>query len=310
MHLPDGFLNDPTCVCTTFLGAAALGTGLAQLRRHSDVSGARIAVVGAGAFAAQMVNLPIDHGTSGHVLGAALAAIVLGPWAAMLAMTVVLVAQCLLFADGGVSTLGANVLNMAVIAVLVSAGVYQAARRAMPGTAGAMLSGGLAAWASVMAAAAACSLELAASGTYALADVLAAMSRVHFVIGAGEALITAGAVGLMAAVVPGFLDPASSSPRSHRRSMIAALALAIIVAGVFAPFASTSPDGLERVAADLQFASLARASDVPAIAADYVMPGVSWEPLAIAIAGLFGIAVVYAATYGASRAALARVRKI
>src|SRR5437870_3113515 len=113
MHIPDGYLTDPVCALTGATAAAALGVSIAGIRRARDSNSCQwMAVTGAGVFAAQMINFPIDHGTSGHVLGAALAAIVLGPWAAMATMTLVLVAQCCLFGDGGLTALGANALNM------------------------------------------------------------------------------------------------------------------------------------------------------------------------------------------------------
>jgi len=302
MHIPNGFLTDPVCAATTLASAAALGYGIARLRRDEFASSAPLmAATGAGIFAAQMVNFPIDGATSGHVIGAALAAIALGPWRGMLTMTIVLAVQSLVFGDGGLAVLGANVLNMAVVSTLVSWGVYQFTTRRLGGMPGQLAGAGAAAFASVLAAAVACSAELAISGTFAAGEVLSAMLSVHLVIALCEGLIT---VSIVAAAMAISAQPRLASPRNLA---IVGIAAAIAVAALLAPLASSSPDGLERVAENLNFAALA--VDTFAIVPEYELPGVSSPLMAVALAGVFGVAIVAVASYAIGRTATVRVRK-
>ncbi len=203
MHIPDGFLNLPTAVASGAVAAGAVGYACARLRRTLPPEKAPLlGVMGAFVFAGQMVNFPVAGGTSGHLLGAALVTILLGPWAAMLVMTAVLVVQCFVFQDGGLSALGANVLNMAVVAPLVAAAVYRALGRAVPSGGRPFLPTVVAAWATVVVAALFCAAELVLSGTAAAAVVFPAMLGIHALIGVGEALLTAGALAVIAAARP------------------------------------------------------------------------------------------------------------
>ena len=214
MHIPDGFLDAQVAAGT---GAVALGTVAYALRRAEATLDERrvplVGVTGAFVFAAQMINFPVAGGTSGHFLGAALAAILLGPWLACLVMAVVIATQALVFADGGVTALGANVLNMGVIGALAAGGLMLAARRVLPRSRGAFLAicgGG--AWLAVMAGAAATSLELGASGTVPLGTVLPAMLGVHALIGVGEAVVTVAAVSAVLATRPDLIAVPDLSP--------------------------------------------------------------------------------------------------
>jgi len=302
MHTPDGFLTDPVCTVTTLASAGAIGYGFAQIRESDNSrSAALMAATGAGIFAAQMVNFPVDGGTSGHVIGAAIAAVALGPWRGMLTMAVVLAVQCLVFGDGGLRVLGANVLNMGVVATLVSWGVYQFTTARVSGTPGKLLGSGAAAFASVLAAATFCAAELAISGTYGAAEVFSAMLSVHLTIALCEAIITMAVVAAALAIL------AEKRVLSTRGIAIGGLALAIAVACLLAPWASSHPDGLERVAEDLNFASLATSSF--AIVPDYEAPGIAWPAAAVAVAGLLGVAVVFAGSYTLGRTARVRVPK-
>jgi cobalt/nickel transport system permease protein len=167
-------------------------------------------VTAAFVFAAQMLNFPVAGGTSGHFLGAALAAILLGPWLACVVMSVVLVVQSFVFADGGVTALGANVLNMGVIGALVVGGLMLAARSVLPQRRGTLLAvSAVGAWLALMAGASACALELAISGTVPLGTVLPPMLGVHALIGIGEGVITAAAVSAVLASRPDVI-PATS----------------------------------------------------------------------------------------------------
>jgi cobalt/nickel transport system permease protein len=160
-----------------------------------------------------MLNFPVAGGTSGHFLGAALAAILLGPWLACLTLAVVLGVQAFVFADGGITALGANILNMGVIGALVVGGLMVAARRVLPNRRGVLLAvAGAGAWLAVVAGSVACALELAISGTVPLGTVLPAMLGVHVLIGAGEAAITVAAVSAVLSTRP---DVVRAFPVSH-----------------------------------------------------------------------------------------------
>ncbi|MCG0277493.1 MAG: energy-coupling factor ABC transporter permease [Thermanaeromonas sp.] len=189
MHIPDGFLDAKTWLGATALSGAALYYALKKTQeRWEDRQLPALGTMAAFIFAAQMVNFPVGGGTSGHLLGAALATFFLGPWGANVVLTTVLIIQALLFADGGITALGANVLNMAVIGPWVAQGVYSlVGYRNLGGTF-------LAAWLSIVAAALACSLELAFSGIVPLRLVVPAMLGWHSLIGIGEGLITCGVV--------------------------------------------------------------------------------------------------------------------
>jgi cobalt/nickel transport system permease protein len=186
-------------------GALSVGGLALALKRLKGAVGGRLVpfmgVMAAFIFAAQMFNFPVAGGTSGHLLGGALAAIALGPMAGTLVLTGVLIVQCLLFQDGGLIALGANAFNMAIVGVWGAWAIYVAVRRLMPRR-GLLVGAFVAAWASVVLAASACALELAMSGTIPLAVVLPTMVAVHAVIGIGEGIITVLVVGFLKRVKP------------------------------------------------------------------------------------------------------------
>jgi cobalt/nickel transport system permease protein len=204
MHIPDGFLSPEVAAACAVPAAGAVAFGLRRATR--DLDERRVPLLGVTAafvFAAQMLNFPVAGGTSGHFLGAALAAILLGPWLAGLVLSVVLVVQAFVFADGGITALGANVLNMGVIGALVVGGLMVAAQRVLPNRRGVLLAvAGAGAWLAVVAGSVACSFELALSGTVPLGTVLPAMLGVHVLIGAGEAAITVAAVSAVLSTRP------------------------------------------------------------------------------------------------------------
>jgi cobalt/nickel transport system permease protein len=204
MHIPDGFLSPEVAATTAVAATAAVGYGLKTASETLDDRRVPLlGVTGAFIFAAQMLNFPVAGGTSGHFLGAALAAILLGPWLACLTMAVVLGLQAFVFADGGITALGANVLNMGVIGALLVGALMLATRRVLPKSRTMLLAiSGVGAWLAVMAGAAATALELGISGTVPLATVLPAMLGVHAVIALGEAVITVAAVGAVLAARP------------------------------------------------------------------------------------------------------------
>jgi len=216
MHIPDGFLSPDVAAGTGVVAAGAVGYALRRADRTLDERAVPLlGVTGAFVFAAQMLNFPVAGGTSGHFLGAALAAVLLGPWTACLVLAVVLVMQAFVFADGGVTALGANILNMGVVGALGAGLLLAAGRRVLPRTRGAFLGlVAVAAWLAVMAGATACSLELAASGTVPLGTVLPAMLGVHAVIGVGEAVVTVAAVSAILASRPDLI--AGAGPPAER----------------------------------------------------------------------------------------------
>ncbi|MBC7234658.1 MAG: energy-coupling factor ABC transporter permease [Chloroflexi bacterium] len=207
MHIPDGFVNAGTAAVTYIASAGAVAyavkrTNKALREREVPLMGVMAAFI----FAAQMINFKVAGGTSGHLLGGALAAILLGPWAGTLVITAVLAVQAFVFQDGGLVALGANVLNMAVIGVWSAYGLYVLIRRAFSGERAVWIGGAVSAWASVVLAALAASIELAVSGMAPLGVVVTAMGLVHMAIGIGEALITVAVLGFLAATRKDLLE--------------------------------------------------------------------------------------------------------
>jgi len=194
-------LNVPTAAITYAVSAGALAFGVREANkrlgeRHIPLMG----VMGAFIFAAQMLNFPVAGGTSGHLIGAALAAILLGPWAATIVMACVLIVQCLIFQDGGLISLGANIFNMGFLASFGGYYVYRLFTKVMGEGRRSQLAGGFAAgWVSVLLASIACALELSVSGTAPIKVALPAMAGVHALIGVGEGLITLAVLGFVAA---------------------------------------------------------------------------------------------------------------
>jgi cobalt/nickel transport system permease protein len=207
MHIPDGFLSTATSIATW--AASTGGVAYAVHRANKELQERHVPLIGVTAafvFAAQMMNFPVAGGTSGHLLGGALVAILLGPWAGMLALTSVLAVQALLFQDGGLLALGANVFNMAILGVLLGWGVYTGLKRLLGNkTWATMVSGFAAAWASVVVASLATAVELAVSGASPLGVALPAMGGVHALIGIGEGLITVGVLAFLRATRPDLL---------------------------------------------------------------------------------------------------------
>ncbi len=217
LHIPDGFLSAGVAAVAAVLAALAVGIALRVSDRELDES--RIPMLGVLAafiFAAQMLNFPVAGGTSGHFLGATLAAALLGPWLACLVLTVVVGVQAFAFADGGITALGANVLNMGVLGALLAGLVLGAIVRTLaPGRGAFLASVGGVAWLAVMLGAAATSIELAISETVPLATVLPAMLGVHALIGLGEAAITVAAVAAVLGLRPDLVAFGSWEPTSR-----------------------------------------------------------------------------------------------
>ncbi|MEW6182707.1 MAG: energy-coupling factor ABC transporter permease [Bacillota bacterium] len=201
MHIPDGFLNPKIWAACGVISTALVGAAIRQTREAlAEKQVPVMGVMAAFIFAAQMINFPVFGGTSGHLIGGVLAAVLFGPFSAGIIMTAILIIQCLIFNDGGLTALGANVLNMGFIAPFTGYAVYKALRGL-----GAAAASFVAGWISVLAAAAACALELALSGTSPIMVVLPAMLFWHLFIGVGEGIITAAVLGYLQRTRSGLL---------------------------------------------------------------------------------------------------------
>lgn len=334
MHVPDGFLDAPTSVATAGASAAVVAVALRQARTELDDRAAPLAgLVAVYVFAVQMLNFPVGIGTSGHLMGGALAAVLVGPWTAVLCLTVVLALQSLFFADGGLTALGTNVLLLGVVTVLVGYVGTRAALAVLPRrTASVVPAAFVGALLSVPAAALAFVALYLVGGAapVPVGPLVATMLGWHLVIGVGEAVITALTVSAVLAGRPdlvhaarglrpalllrtadGTLVPAAApdadpvAPRASLRPFVAlAASLVVLLAGGVSFFAAAAPDGLERVAEDTGFLATAREHALAGWAlADYGEAG----GIPVGVAGLVGVALTALVSVALFRA-LARRR--
>jgi cobalt/nickel transport system permease protein len=206
MHIPDGFLNAGTSIGGVVVAAGGLGLSVRRTAQILEEKQAPLAgLVAAFIFAVQMLNFPVAAGTSGHLLGGLLAAVLVGPWAGAICVAVVLIVQALLFADGGLTALGINIVNMALIGTFGGYGIFILLRRMLPRTrAGVLVASGVAAMLSVVLASIGFAIEYAIGGTGGapVSTVATAMIGVHLLIGVGEGIITAMTVGAVLAARP------------------------------------------------------------------------------------------------------------
>lgn len=309
MHIPDNFLDAKTVGVTSALAAGAVALALREARRQLAPAGVPLLGLSAAfLFAAQMVNFPVVGGTSGHLVGGTLVAALLGPAAAVVVMTTVLAVQCFLFADGGVTALGANILNLGVVGPVSGWLVFRVVSRWMGGLAGRVAGVAFGAWCSIVLAAVTCALELAWSRTVALSVALPAMVGIHAVIGLAEGWISALVYRGVTQVRPDLLEGSVPGAVGWRSDpvWVWGLAVSVVLVVLVAPWASSWPDGLEKVAEQLGFAERATTTAWAPIP-DYEWPGVRWSALAMAMAGLVGTAVVLGLAMWLGRA-LARTR--
>lgn len=287
LHIPDGFLSIAISVVCWLVTLAVLAVAVRRAREEFDERLAPLAgVMAAFIFAGQMINFPVAGGTSGHLIGATLAFVVLGPWLGLLAMTAVIVLQALLFQDGGLVVMGANVLVMGIVPGLVGYGLYQWSRDKSRGVQTAII--GTGAWLSVVVAALVTALLLGFSGTTSLAIAIPAMAGIHMLIGIGEALITVAAISFIAQTRPVLLQRDKAT--SGTGWIIGGLAIALIVT-LFSPLASAFPDGLEWVAGEKGF--LQTAQDAPyEILPDYTLPFLGETAVSTILAGVIGVLLV------------------
>ncbi len=298
MHIPDGFLDARVAITTGIFSATGLGTALRHLGRH--LQSRQIPLIGLTAafiFVAQMINFPIAGGTSGHLIGAALTVVLLGPSAAIIVMSSVLIIQALIFADGGLLSLGANVLTMALAAPVCAYGIYRLVYRFLRGHRGQLIAASLAAWISTVVASVFCAGELALSHTAPWNLVFPAMAGIHSLIGIGESLITMLVLAAIRKTRPELLEGRNIKEQSSERKPLAVYG-AVVILGLLilvVPFASTLPDGLERVAQTLGFEYKAHLQpDFPALLKDYSLPGNLPTGYATIAAGFVGAILVFA----------------
>ena len=289
LHIPDGFLTIVVSIVCWLITAATISVAIARTNKAlGEKQVPLMGVMAAFIFAAQMINFPVAGGTSGHLLGGALAAIMLGPWAGMLVMTAVIAVQALLFQDGGLLVMGANILNMGLVTAAIGYGLYRSISGG--GRRMKLIVAGIAAWLSVMAGALFTSLQLWLSGTSQLQVVIPAMLFVHALIGLGEAVVTVAALSFVLQARPDLLDENSESAKGSKGWIIAGVAISLIVVSL-SPFASADPDGLERVANDLGFLQAGRVAPF-SIIPDYSLPFLGKTPFSTIFAGIIGLAVV------------------
>ncbi|WP_182874113.1 energy-coupling factor ABC transporter permease [Microbispora sp. H10670] len=328
MHVPDGFFDVPVSVGAGVFAAAGVAVCLRGARRELDDRTAPMAgLVAAFVFAAQMLNFPVAAGTSGHLLGGALAAILVGPYTAVLCVAVVLLVQGFFFADGGLTALGVNITLMAIVTSVVGWAVFRLVTRTGPRRRGTLVAASfLAALVSVPAAALVFTVLFWLGGTAPidLGAVAAAMGGVHLLIGLGEGLITALTVSSVLAVRPDLVYGArgTAGPLVLRtadgevevggrpaetpsagiglRPVLAGGAIvAVLLAGVVSFYASSAPDGLEKVASDKGLSAQEKphaAGDAPL--AGYSVRGLSDQRLSGGLAGVAGVALTVAAGGG------------
>lgn len=298
MHIPDGFLS--VLVSIVFWALSFVVVGYALKRVGQDLGEKQVPLMGvlaAAIFAGQMLNFTVAGGTSGHLLGATIATILLGPWAAVLIMTCVVSVQALIFQDGGLLALGTNIFNMAVIGVAVSYFAYQTLQKLTNGRSwGAYVRGFITAWLAVFITSLAVGLQLAISGTSPANIAVPTMGIVHAVIGIGEGLITVGALAFLSAVRPDLVRRGQTAAPLGRVVWVGGLILALALA-VLSPLASSHPDGLEWVAEQQGFLAQAQ-GPLYEVIPDYVFPGVTNEALATIVAGLLGTLLVFIVALG------------
>ncbi|WP_405751947.1 energy-coupling factor ABC transporter permease [Streptomyces sp. NBC_01020] len=327
MHVPDGFINAPVSAVTGVIAAGAIAVSLRGARRELDERTAPLAgLVAAFIFSVQMLNFPVAAGTSGHLLGGALAAILVGPYTGVLCVSVVLLMQGILFADGGLTALGVNITDMAIVTTVVAYAVFRGLVKVLPRRRSSITAASfVAALLSVPCAALAFTAMYALGGTtdVPVGKVLTAMVGVHVLIGIGEAAITALTVGAVIAVRPDLvygargltaplklrvggelIDAPAAEPvpaaarsarsarstRSTRRIWGIGLITALVLAGFVSFYASASPDGLEKVAHDKGIDAKEqphRTGDSPL--AGYGVKDISDARLSGGLAGLIGV---------------------
>ena len=294
MHVPDGFMNVPMSAAT---GLISFGTLWAYIRSAKDLIADKfIALTGmmsALIFVLQMINFPIAAGTSGHLLGGALAVIVLGPRLGLICLSVVVIIQSLLFADGGLSALGVNVLNMAIVTSATSWFIVKYWIKFIGKNKTSIVSVSvLAGILSVVFSSIAFTIQYAIGGTISIpvGTVLLAMVTTHFVIGFGEGIITALIITLLIRVRPDLIYAYERSDENTTKvSFYGLFIILILLLSLVTPFASSSPDGLEAVAEEFGFT---QTDGVILLLDDYGISAVNNDFISTVLSALLGVTVL------------------
>jgi len=298
MHIPDGFLSVQVTIFLWLITIPVVGYALKRV--GVDLGERQVPIMGvlaAAIFAGQMLNFAVAGGTSGHLIGAALATILLGPWAATLVLTCVITIQALIFQDGGLLVLGANIFNMAIVGVTVAYMVFRTVNSLAGERPWSIFIGGfLAAWVSVEVAALGTALELALSGTSPANIAIPAMGGIHALIGIGEGLITVGALAFLRASRRDLLKSSETAPIRGRLVWVVGLVLVILLA-VASPLASRHPDGLIWVATQYGFLN-SEQSPIIKLIPHYLFPGVQNKTLATILAAMLGTVIVFGVALG------------
>lgn len=294
MHIPDGFLEPKVWVTLAGVSGAAVAAASKKVSKNMDERMVPLmGVLAAFVFAAQMVNFPIGGGTSGHLMGAALIASIVGPAAGLVIMATILILQALLFQDGGITALGANIFNMGIVGALLGYGIFKGMNTL---TGNVRISVFAASWFSVVAASGAAAAELSLSGVVPAAVSFPAMMGVHAVIGIGEGAITIAALELVSKVNRGSVYALETAGKGiSKKATWVWIAVSVSVAMLLAPFASSLPDGLEKVAEKLGFITR-ETSKLSSPLPNYQIPGLNGG-ISTALAGAVGVLVAFALAY-------------
>lgn len=287
MHIPDSMLQGSVCPATAAVSVIGIAAASYYGMKGDKPTATRFAAITALIFAGQMMNFPIMDGTSGHLLGGVLAASLLGIPFGVLSVALVVIIQSLFFSDGGVTVLGANLLNMAIIGAGVGGMLRSKLMNKWQTPNGGIMATAMAAWLSVILASFAVSVELAMDGQIGFSSVIASMVSTHMLIGIGEAVITVGAC---------LLVPSTSASKKTYGYFAIPAAAAMVTALLLSPFASGFPDGLEWVAAKYQFLH----ESAPALVGplpDYSVPFISNNMLSTGLSGLIGVIISFTAAW-------------
>jgi cobalt/nickel transport system permease protein len=298
MHIPDGFLSFGVAMVLWVVALAVVGYALKRSQQElSERQVPLMGVLAACIFAGQMLNFSVTGGTSGHLMGAAIATILLGPWPAVLVLACVVGIQALIFQDGGLLALGANIVNMGIIGVAVAYFTYRTVLRLVRGRRwGVLVAGFAAGWLSIFVAALAVGFQLALSGTSPANIAIPAMGGIHALIGIGEGLITAGALAFLYITRRDLFEAQAKQPAAGRAIWTTGLLIALLLA-IASPLASAHPDGLEWVAEQHGFLSRAQ-GPLYELIPDYLLPGIPNEVMATILAGVIGSLIVFAVVLG------------
>lgn len=294
-HVPDGILSP--AVIAGAATASAIALAVAARRSRTELEDRQAPLLGAATafvFAAQMLNFPLGAGTSAHLLGGVLIAVVVGPWAAMLALFAVLLVQALLFQDGGIAALGANTLNLAVIG---AGGGYLVYRWQLAltgvGPRRRFAAAGVAAFVSSAAIGVAVGLQLGLSGIVPVKTAVAAVGGAHLLVGVAEAGLTVGILAMLLRARPDLVRDADTTPRARLVAGVVTASFAVALGAAL--WASELPDALESAAAAIGLGEGGSWIDAPM--ADYTAPGGPW------VAAVVGVIVVFSLGWGLFRLA-------